>query len=194
MQNQNQTPLQKKLHLFLKQAQVSESQNDHVVAYYCQLFAHRMGIVLVERSEFDSLDARDFLTDLENKMFESREKIPQDTDVIKHVSDAALKIFNQAEDEDSSDNITQSTAIRYVSSSVIFDVLTLLYGSEDKVPQEYVDKKKYAKAKSHNILTCLRNGTQPQVILIFMKVTHQTSLSQSFDPSQAQNRNEQIQI
>eukprot|EP01103_Thecamoeba_quadrilineata_P019964 TRINITY_DN8342_c0_g1_i1.p1 TRINITY_DN8342_c0_g1~~TRINITY_DN8342_c0_g1_i1.p1 ORF type:complete len:402 (-),score=100.22 TRINITY_DN8342_c0_g1_i1:95-1300(-) len=149
---QNQT-LAQRLAPFLKQAKFAD-KHDPTSAYFCRFYAYQLGHSLIEK--YDNPDDQDLLQKLENQIMIDRELLPPNVDGATHITESAMRIFEKAEKDDKSGATTKVTAINYNAAHVLMNVLKLWYS--DGLPEEIVERQKYAKMKAMSVISSLKNG------------------------------------
>uniref|UniRef100_A0A8R1I0R9 Vacuolar protein sorting-associated protein VTA1 homolog n=1 Tax=Caenorhabditis japonica TaxID=281687 RepID=A0A8R1I0R9_CAEJA len=108
-----------------------------------------------------TVEARQYLTGLLTTLesiktqLADNEAIKNETIAQAHIENFAEKLFNFADKKEKTGNIDKSVVHAFYTAGHVMDVLALF----GEIDEPFLSSKKYAKWKSTQIFTCLRDGT-----------------------------------
>ncbi|VDO25486.1 unnamed protein product [Haemonchus placei] len=132
------------------------SARDPVVYYWCLFYAVQNAMHLDKSSP----EALKFLTGLLStletikKQLATTEAITNEVVAQAHLEDFALKLFNFADAREKAGQVDKSVVHAFYTAGHIMDVLSLF----GEVEEPFLSSKKYAKWKSTQIFSCLKEG------------------------------------
>ncbi|KAK5971758.1 Vacuolar protein sorting-associated protein VTA1 [Trichostrongylus colubriformis] len=132
------------------------SSRDPVVYYWCLFYAVQNAMHLDKSSP----EALKFLTGLLStletikKQLVGNEAITNEVVAQAHLEDFALKLFNFADAREKAGQVDKSVVHAFYTAGHIMDVLSLF----GEVEEPFLSSKKYAKWKSTQIFSCLKEG------------------------------------
>jgi vacuolar protein sorting-associated protein VTA1 len=124
------------------------------VSYYCLLYAIERGMKIVA-SDQTFLYAL-FEKAEHNKILFGIDKIESNKEVI--CENFAFTVFSNADNEDRSGAATMATAKSFYAASIFLDILEQFNPSME---EEVLEKRKYAKWRSSEIIKALKEGRAP---------------------------------
>lgn len=132
------------------------SNRDHVVYYWCLFYAAQNAMQLDKSSP----EALHFLTGLLGtlesikKQLVGTEAITNEVVAQAHLENYALKLFNFADAKEKAGQVDKSVVHAFYTAGHVMDVLSLF----GEVDEPFLSSKKYAKWKSTQIFSCLKDG------------------------------------
>uniref|UniRef100_UPI00358FC33F vacuolar protein sorting-associated protein VTA1 homolog n=1 Tax=Myxine glutinosa TaxID=7769 RepID=UPI00358FC33F len=132
---------------------------DPVTAYYCRLFVMQTAMKIDSRSP----ESRKFLGGLMDSLEKAKKDLADREEVRDevvgqcHVENYALRVFIYADNEDRAGRATRAVVRAFYTASLLFDVISLF----GQLPDELMEKQRYARWKATYIHTCLKNGETP---------------------------------
>lgn len=132
------------------------SSRDPVVYYWCLFYAVQNAMQLDKSSP----EALQFLTGLLStletikKQLAGTEAITNEMIAQAHLENFALKLFNFADAKEKTGQVDKSVVHAFYTAGHVMDVLSLF----GEVDEPFLSSKKYAKWKSTQIFSCLKEG------------------------------------
>ncbi|KAJ3309119.1 hypothetical protein HDU76_003720 [Blyttiomyces sp. JEL0837] len=132
---------------------------DPVVSYYCTFYAAKLAI---ERNS-QNKECQKYLMKLLDSLEEEKalhagnEAFTNNLVGQAHVEDFALKIFNNADNEDRTGKASKKTAKTFLAASIFLEVLK----GFGEVDETITEKIRYAKFKAVDIIKAIKEGRTP---------------------------------
>ncbi|CAB03419.4 Vacuolar protein sorting-associated protein VTA1 homolog [Caenorhabditis elegans] len=152
----NLPPAFKPIAHYIKIANENASR-DPVIYYWCLFYAVQTAMKL----DKSTVEARQYLTGLLTTLEAIKTQLA-DNDAIKnetiaqaHIESFAEKLFNFADKKEKTGNVDKSVVHAFYTAGHVMDILSLF----GEIDEPFLSSKKYAKWKSTQIFTCLRDGT-----------------------------------
>ncbi|KAI9355957.1 Vta1 like-domain-containing protein [Zopfochytrium polystomum] len=143
---------------FLQRAEELQTR-DPVVSYYCNYYAAKLAIERNAQSHQSQAFLMNLLDVLEKEKagLGPNDAITNDLVGYAHVENFALKIFNNADNQDRAGAATNKTAKTFLAASIFLEVLKVFGTVEDSIN----DKIKYARFKAVDIIKAIKEGRKP---------------------------------
>jgi vacuolar protein sorting-associated protein VTA1 len=143
---------------YIKRAEDAEKDASNpdgvILAFWCRQWA-------IEKSipHFAEPEVASFVSTLMDIQEKNKVQVG-DKDMGKTVCEGnAMNVFDKADTEDRSGNITKGTAKLFYNAATFLDILDQFDGCKDD--KEIEQKRVYAKWKAHDIITALQQGRAP---------------------------------
>mmetsp|Transcript_16844 Transcript_16844/g.23584 ORF Transcript_16844/g.23584 Transcript_16844/m.23584 type:complete len:371 (-) Transcript_16844:218-1330(-) len=148
-------PAFKSLKKYLSQARALDKVHP-VAAYYCRYQFLQKGFAMPKEQR--DADAGKFLGDLLTELERAKSTLPSDkSEKQKSIQAFALNVFRIADDEDRAGNASKQTAVKFRTSSILFEVSELL----GELSEDVQEKLRYARWKQVDILKAIKEGRKP---------------------------------
>jgi len=134
-------------------------QRDHVVSYWCRLYALQTGLKLSTKTSEETnflLKLMDWLETTKKELHDN-EAIVNDVAAQAHLENWALKLFLYADKNDRAANYSKNVVQSFYTAQLLYNVLTLF----GELSVEASQNRKYAQWKAAYINDCLINGKTP---------------------------------
>ncbi|WKX92605.1 hypothetical protein Q1695_010549 [Nippostrongylus brasiliensis] len=132
------------------------SSRDPVVYYWCLFYAVQQAMQLDKSSPEALLFLTSLLGTLETikKQLAGTEAITNEVVAQAHLEDFALKLFKFADAKEKTGQVDKSVVHAFYTAGHVMDVLSLF----GEIDEPFLSSKKYAKWKSTQIFSCLKEG------------------------------------
>ncbi|CAK9225502.1 unnamed protein product [Sphagnum troendelagicum] len=130
-------------------------KHDHLVAYYCRLYAMEKGLKIPVKERTKETNA--LLTSLMNQLEKDKKVVKLSPDDNMHMEGFALSVFAKADKQDRAGRADVNTAKTFYAASIFFEVL-LQFG---ELQPDILEKQKYASWKAVDIRKALSEGRKP---------------------------------
>ncbi|CAK9871979.1 unnamed protein product [Sphagnum jensenii] len=130
-------------------------KHDHLVAYYCRLYAMEKGLKIPAKERTKNTNA--LLASLMNQLEKDKTVVKLSSDDNMHMEGFALGVFAKADKQDRAGRADANTAKSFYAASIFFEVL-LQFG---ELQTDILEKQKYAAWKAVDIHKALSEGRKP---------------------------------
>ncbi|CAM6043837.1 unnamed protein product [Sphagnum compactum] len=130
-------------------------KHDHLVAYYCRLYAMEKGLKIPAKERTQNTNA--LLASLMNQLEKDKTVVKLSSDDNMHMEGFALGVFAKADKQDRAGRADANTAKSFYAASIFFEVL-LQFG---ELQTDILEKQKYAAWKAVDIHKALSEGRKP---------------------------------
>ncbi|CAN0061383.1 unnamed protein product, partial [Phaeothamnion confervicola] len=144
-------PVFKKLTSYIRRAEELDRDTTRgecrLVAYYCRTFAMEQGIKMADQSPAGKQFLLQLMDQLENEKKAISGFTEEEGKMV--VTSFANDVFSRADDEDRAGLADKGTASSFFAAATFYDILEQFPGG---IPEETVQKRKYARWKTAQIL------------------------------------------
>ena len=134
--------------------------HDVVMVYFCIMQAVKTGFPLAKTEEL-RVPLSLLIGKLESLKGEMAARLPTEPQQQEHVITFTLRVFENADNEDRSGTPTRKTAQNFYAANNFFNVVKQFFPN-GALPEDMLEKQKYAKWKAADITTALRDGRTPK--------------------------------
>eukprot|EP01101_Sappina_pedata_P002413 TRINITY_DN12654_c0_g1_i1.p1 TRINITY_DN12654_c0_g1~~TRINITY_DN12654_c0_g1_i1.p1 ORF type:complete len:345 (-),score=117.15 TRINITY_DN12654_c0_g1_i1:284-1231(-) len=132
------------------------------MAHYCIMHAVQLGLPIMKTLEGE--EKTEFTTkmfSLMNQLEEYKRVNGDSGDGCTYATNFANKVFDIADSDDRNGRISRETAMSFFSAVTLYEILKQFY-PDGNLPEQIVERQRYAKVKAAYISKCIKNGTPPQ--------------------------------
>ncbi|XP_057765574.1 protein HOMOLOG OF MAMMALIAN LYST-INTERACTING PROTEIN 5 [Salvia miltiorrhiza] len=130
-------------------------KHEHLVAYYCRLYAMERGLRIPQSDRTKMTNS--LLVSLMNQLEKDRKSLKLGPDDYLHVEGFASNVFSKADKQDRAGRADLNTAKTFYAASIFFEILNQFGELQPDLEQ----KQKYAAWKAADIRKALKEGRKP---------------------------------
>eukprot|EP01018_Ginkgo_biloba_P017365 Gb_39689 [translate_table: standard] len=131
-------------------------KHEHLVAYYCRLYAMERGLKIPVKDRTKTTSA--LLVSLMNQLEKDRKSLTLGPEDNLYVEGFALNVFAKADKQDRAGRADLNTAKTFYAASIFFEILNQFGEIQPDIEQ----KQKYAVWKAAEIRKALKEGRRPE--------------------------------
>ncbi|GKV38726.1 hypothetical protein SLEP1_g46608 [Rubroshorea leprosula] len=130
-------------------------KHDHLVAYYCRLYAMERGLKIPNSERTKTTNA--LLASLMNQLEKDKKSLKLGPEDNLHLEGFALNVFAKADKQDRAGKADLNTAKTFYAASIFFEILNQFGPIQPDLEQ----KQKYAAWKAADISKAIKEGRKP---------------------------------
>ncbi|KAG6405303.1 hypothetical protein SASPL_132890 [Salvia splendens] len=130
-------------------------KHEHLVAYYCRLYAMERGLRIPQSDRTKMTNS--VLISLMNQLEKDKKSLQLGPDDHLHVEGFSLNVFSKADKQDRAGRADLNTAKTFYAASIFFEILNQFGELQPDLEQ----KQKYAAWKAADIRKALKEGRKP---------------------------------
>ncbi|XP_058080455.1 protein HOMOLOG OF MAMMALIAN LYST-INTERACTING PROTEIN 5 isoform X2 [Magnolia sinica] len=131
-------------------------KHEHLVAYYCRLYAMERGLRIPPKERTKTTNA--ILVSLMNQLEKDKKSLKLGPEDNLYVEGFALNVFAKADKQDRAGRADLNTAKTFYAASIFFEILNQFGELQPDIEQ----KQKYAAWKAADIRKALKEGRRPE--------------------------------
>lgn len=131
-------------------------KHEHLVAYYCRLYAMERGLRIPQKERTKTTSA--LLVSLMNQLEKDRKALTLGPDDSLYVEGFASNVFAKADKQDRAGRADLNTAKTFYAASIFFEILHQFGELQPEIEQ----KQKYAVWKAAEIRKAIKEGRRPE--------------------------------
>lgn len=131
-------------------------KHEHLVAYYCRLYAMERGLKIPQKDRTKTTSA--LLVSLMNQLEKDRKSLTLGPDDGLYVEGFASNVFAKADKQDRAGRADLNTAKTFYAASIFFEILHQFGELQPEIEQ----KQKYAVWKAAEIRKAIKEGRRPE--------------------------------